>query len=60
MRARPASCLLSLGWGGGLLSKSAWLDTGDPTYRQILQQVSLYGRRSVRTRHSPKPAASCS
>ena len=59
--ARQAGqCLLSLGWGGGLLSKSAWLDTGDPTYRQILQQVSLYGRRSVRTRHSPKPAASCS
>jgi len=43
--ARPAGqCLLSLGWGGGLLSKSAWLDTGDPTYRQILQQVSLYGK----------------
>jgi len=43
--ARQAGhCLLSLGWGGGLLSKSAWLDTGDPTYRQILQQVSLYGK----------------
>jgi CRISPR-associated protein Csm5 len=37
-------CLLSLGWGGGLLSKSAWLDTNDPAYRQILQQVSLYGK----------------
>ena len=43
--ARQAgSCLLSIGWGGGLLSKSAWLDTSDPTYRQILQQVSLYGK----------------
>jgi CRISPR-associated protein Csm5 len=43
--ARQAGhCLLSLGWGGGLLSKSAWLDSGDPTYRQILQQVSLYGK----------------
>ena len=43
--ARQAGqCLLSLGWGGGLLSKSAWLDTADPTYRQILQQVSPYGR----------------
>jgi CRISPR-associated protein Csm5 len=43
--ARQAGqCLLSLGWGGGLLSKSAWLDTSDPTYRQILQQVSLYGK----------------
>ncbi len=43
--ARQADqCLLSIGWGGGLLSKSAWLDTSDPTYRQILQQVSLYGK----------------
>ncbi|MGA2593040.1 MAG: type III-A CRISPR-associated RAMP protein Csm5 [Bryobacteraceae bacterium] len=43
--ARQAgNCLLSIGWGGGLLSKSAWLDTSDPTYRQILQQVSLYGK----------------
>jgi len=43
--ARQAGhCLLSIGWGGGLLSKSAWLDTSDPTYRQILQQVSLYGK----------------
>jgi CRISPR-associated protein Csm5 len=44
-QAREAGqCLLSLGWGGGLLSKSAWLDTNDPTYRQILQQVSVFGR----------------
>lgn len=43
--AREAGqCLLSIGWGGGLLSKSAWLDTADPAYRQILQQVSLYGK----------------
>jgi CRISPR-associated protein Csm5 len=43
--ARQAgNCLLSIGWGGGLLSKSAWLDTSDPAYRQILQQVSLYGK----------------
>ena len=38
------ACLLSLGWGGGLLSKSAWLDTADPEYREILQHVSLYSR----------------
>jgi CRISPR-associated protein Csm5 len=38
------ACLLSIGWGGGLLSKSAWLETNDPTYRQILQQISLYGK----------------
>jgi CRISPR-associated protein Csm5 len=33
-----------MGWGGGLLGKSAWLDTSDPTYRQVLQQASLYGK----------------
>jgi len=37
-------CLISIGWGGGLLSKSAWLDTNDPAYRQILQQIPIYGR----------------
>ena len=37
-----AACLLSLGWGGGLLGKSAWLDTANQEYRQILQQLSLY------------------
>ncbi|HLY20012.1 MAG TPA: type III-A CRISPR-associated RAMP protein Csm5 [Bryobacteraceae bacterium] len=43
--AREAGqCLISIGWGGGLLSKSAWLDTGDATYRQILQKVPLYNR----------------
>jgi CRISPR-associated protein Csm5 len=43
--ARQAgACVVSLGWGGGLLSKSAWLDTSNPEYRQILQQLSLYAR----------------
>jgi CRISPR-associated protein Csm5 len=37
-------CLLSLGWGGGLLTKSSWLDTSNPEYRQILQQFALYNR----------------
>jgi CRISPR-associated protein Csm5 len=60
MRARPASCLLSLGWGGGLLSKSAWLDTGDPPTGRFCNRCRSMARRSVRTRHSPKPAASCS
>ena len=38
------ACLLSIGWGGGLLGKSAWLDTNDAEYREILQQLSLYSR----------------
>ncbi|HVN03133.1 MAG TPA: hypothetical protein VMT86_01880, partial [Bryobacteraceae bacterium] len=43
--AREAGqCLLSIGWGGGLLNKSAFLDTTDATYRQILQQISWYSK----------------
>lgn len=37
-------CLLTLGWGGGLLTKSAWLDTTNADYRQILEQFSIYNR----------------
>jgi CRISPR-associated protein Csm5 len=38
------ACLIPLGWGGGLLTKSAWLDTSNAEYRQILQQFTLYSR----------------
>jgi CRISPR-associated protein Csm5 len=41
---QQGQCLLAIGWGGGLLTKSAWLDTNDPVYREILQKVSLYGK----------------
>ena len=41
-RASRGACLLSLGWGGGLLGKSAWLDTGNQEYRDILRHLSLY------------------
>ena len=33
--------MLSLGWGGGLLGKSAWLDTENQEYREILRHLSL-------------------
>ena len=36
------ACLLSLGWGGGLPTKSAWLDATNTDYRQILQQFGQY------------------
>jgi CRISPR-associated protein Csm5 len=39
---RADVCLLSIGWGGGLVSKSAYLNTRDESYRQILRQVPLY------------------
>jgi CRISPR-associated protein Csm5 len=41
---QSGACLIALGWGGGLLAKSSWLDTTNPEYRQILQQFTLYNR----------------
>ncbi len=37
-------CMLPLGWGAGFLSKAAFLDTKDESYRQILGQVGFYAR----------------
>jgi len=37
-------CLLCLGWGGGLTTKTAWLDTTNPDYRAILEQYTIYNR----------------
>ena len=36
------ACVVALGWGGGLLGKSAWLDTANPEYRGILRHLTLY------------------
>ncbi|HYW42738.1 MAG TPA: type III-A CRISPR-associated RAMP protein Csm5 [Bryobacteraceae bacterium] len=41
---QKGACLISMGWGGGLTAKSAWLDTTNPDYRKILQQFALYNR----------------
>ena len=41
---QSGSCLLALGWGGGLCSKSAWLDATNTDYRQILEQFGFYDR----------------
>ena len=38
------ACVLSLGWGSGLLAKSGWLETADQAYRHALEQVPLYAR----------------
>ncbi len=48
------SCLVSLGWGGGLTAKSAWLDTTNPDYRQILQQYAIYNRALASNLPFPK------
>jgi CRISPR-associated protein Csm5 len=42
--SRQDACVLSIGWGGGLLGKSAYLNTGDDSYRKIVRQSPLLGR----------------
>ena len=44
-------CLLPLGWGGGLLSKAAFLNTSEGPYRQLLAQMPYYSRAA----QSPLP-----
>ncbi len=39
-----SACLVNLGWGGGLLSKAAFLDTEDEEYRKILRTMPFYGK----------------
>ncbi len=39
---QAGGCLLSMGWGSGLLGKSAWVDTTNGDYRQILKSVGSY------------------
>jgi CRISPR-associated protein Csm5 len=51
---QSGSCILALGWGGGLLTKSSWLDTTNPEYRQILQQFALYNRALATNLPFPK------
>ena len=49
-----SSCLLSLGWGGGLPAKSAWLDTSNADYREILRQYTIYNRALASSLPFPK------
>jgi CRISPR-associated protein Csm5 len=48
------SCLLCLGWGGGLPTKSAWLDTTNADYRQILDSYAIYDRALASNLPFPK------
>ncbi len=36
------SCLLCLGWGGGVLAHLAWLKTEDPVFREIITQGKVF------------------
>ncbi len=46
--SHPESCVLSIGWGGGLIGKSAYLETEDESYRKILRQSPIY-QRAIQT-----------
>jgi len=46
--ARHDACVLSVGWGGGLIGKSAYSDTSDESYRKILRQSPVY-QRAIQT-----------
>jgi CRISPR-associated protein Csm5 len=48
VRASEHACLLSIGWGGGLLGKSAYLKTEDDSYRKILRPMPIY-QRAIQT-----------
>jgi CRISPR-associated protein Csm5 len=44
VREAHYGCLAPLGWGAGFLSKAAFLDTRDESYRKVLAQVGFYAR----------------
>lgn len=44
LRAAGNACLLAMGWGAGLLSKTGWPDTENDTYRRLLSESAVYGR----------------
>ncbi len=43
-REDGASCLLPLGWGAGFFSKTAFSNTQEQAYRDILRQLPFYAR----------------
>ncbi len=44
IRTRENTCMMCIGWGGGFLSKSAFLDTTDSSFRSMLKQSGIYAR----------------
>ena len=42
------ACVISIGWGGGLVGKSSYLETTDESYRQIMKTDAFY-RDALRT-----------
>lgn len=46
--AGRTACMLSIGWGGGLHSKTAYLETENPAYRSVLREYPMY-QQALRT-----------
>ncbi len=44
LREGNSGCLLQLGWGGGLVAKTAWPDTNSEPFREVARQIGLYAR----------------
>jgi CRISPR-associated protein Csm5 len=42
LSSRQNFCMLSVGWGGGLHSKVAYLNTGDAAYRSVARQFPFF------------------
>lgn len=45
---RQDACLLSVGWGAGMVSKVAYLDTENEAFRSVLRQFPLY-QKAIQT-----------
>jgi CRISPR-associated protein Csm5 len=39
--------LIPLGWGTGFLARVGWLETEDPSFRQLLAQTRLFGKGPI-------------
>jgi CRISPR-associated protein Csm5 len=44
LNGRKDACLLNLGWAGGFLGKSAFIDTANEDYRKLLRRLPYYER----------------
>ncbi len=42
------ACILSMGWGSGLLAKTPFARTDDEAYRQVMRHIPMY-ERAIRT-----------
>jgi CRISPR-associated protein Csm5 len=38
------ACVVPVGWGCGILSKSGWVDTAAPPYREMMRHVAMYSK----------------